>query len=456
MSETMSEKLATYIHDISWSDIPGEVIESAKLFILDYIASALAGYKVNGVFNKAITDVYLEMGGKRESSVFFYNKKVPSSHAALINAALGHGADLDDGHRIAQGHPGVTVIPVALALGEAFSLSGKDILLSIVVGYEIFVRVAKTMNPSHFTRGFHTTGTVGTLAAAATAAKIQGLQADTTQNALSLACLQAAGLLEVTNSGQMAKPFHPAKAAYNGIIAALAAKRGVVGPIEILEGDKGFLKAMTDTSNHDVLTHNLGSTFEITNCYFKLYPACRHTHGAIDAAIKLKGVGSYSYADIEKVKIFTYPAAIKLTGNIYFPRTVDEAKFSLPYAVATALYQGRFTLDELDTDKSLDENVKALVEKVEIVSDPALENREANIRGTRVELHLKSGNIIAERTDLPKGDPEVPVTKEDIIKKLSYCSEGILSSRQQQKLITFINYFEYKENIAGLFSLLKN
>jgi 2-methylcitrate dehydratase PrpD len=455
MSVPYSKLLANYIHGIVWSHIPDNVIETAKLFVLDYIASALAGYKVNSIFNKAITNVYFGMGGKGESSVFFYQKKLPAPHAALLNAAFGHGADLDDGHRTAQGHPGVTVIPVALSLGEAFELSGKDVLLSIVVGYEIFVRVAKTINPSHFNRGFHTTGTVGTLSAAAAAAKIFGLSTERIQHTLSLACLQSGGLLEVTNSGQMAKPFHPAKAAYNGIVAALAAREEIQGPSAIFEGDKGFLKAMCDGYNPDMLTHKLGSTFELTKCYFKLYPACRHTHAAIDAALKLRGQVSYSYSDIQKIKIYTYPAAIKLTGNIYLPRTVDEAKFSLPYAVATALYKGKFTLDELDTASSCTDSIKMLVEKIEIVSDPALENREANIRGAQVELYMDNGRVISERINLPKGDPEEPVGKEDIVIKLKYCSEGILTLSQQQRVIDFVENLEKKENINQLTGLLR-
>lgn len=301
-----------------------------------------------------------------------------------MNAALGHGADFDDGHRTALGHPGVTVIPVGLALGEAEGLRGKDNILSIIVGYQVFVKITSAINPSHFSKGFHTTGTVSTLAAAATAAKILGLKVNDIQNALSLGCLQSAGLLEVTGSGQMVKPFHPAKAAYNGIIASLIVKEGIVAPSEIFDGNKGFLLAMAGSLDFELDALKLGSEYEITNCYFRLYPTCRHIHSAVDAALEVKKTTSWMYDDIRKIRVTTYPAGIRLTGNIFFPHSADEAKFSLPYAVAKALYKGRFTLDEICESASLDERIKKLIEKVEIISDPAFEDRDVNIRGAQV------------------------------------------------------------------------
>lgn len=446
--------LSDYIHKLRYEDLPKEVVESAKLFLLDYLASAMAGYKINRIFNEALWNVVGGMGGKKESRVFFHKAKLPAPNAALLNAAYGHGADMDDGNRTAQGHPGVAVMPVALSLAEAHRLTGRDAITSMVAGYDIFVRLAAAMNPSHLSRGFHTTGTVGTIAAGGAAAKALNLNFDKVRNALSFAALQAAGLLEVAESGQMAKPLHPAKAAFNGILSARLSEAGAEGPRDPLEGRKGFIKAFTDHVDLDILLKDLGKDFRISSCYFKLYPACRHTHAAIDAASNLRRSGIHSPALLEKIKIHVYPAAINLTGSIHEPRNEDEAKFSLAYTVATALTRGNFTLKDLDVAKSFDQETRALVSKIEIISEPLLENRAANIRGARVELVLKDGTIRQEEVKLPKGEPEVPVTFEDIETKMASCADTVFPKERLQAIARTVKKLDKLNSISSLTKLL--
>jgi 2-methylcitrate dehydratase PrpD len=454
MDNRPTDLLADFIHKLRFEDLPKNVVESAKLFLLDYLASAMAGYKINRIFNEALWSVVGGMGGKKESRVFFHKAKLPAPNAALLNAAYGHGADMDDGNRTAQGHPGVVVMPVALSLTEAHRLTGRDAILAMVVGYDIFVRLATAMNPSHLSRGFHTTGTVGTIAAGGAAAKALNLTLSKVRNTLSFAALQAAGLLEVAESGQMAKPLHPAKAAFGGILSARLAEAGAEGPREPLEGRKGFIKAFTDHIDLDILLKDLGKDFRISSCYFKLYPACRHTHAAIDAASNLRRSGIPSPDLLEKIKIHIYPAAINLTGSIYEPRNEDEAKFSLAYTVATALTKGNFTLQNLDVAKSFDGETRALVSKIEIISDPLLENRAANIRGARVELVMKNGTTRQEEVKLPKGEPEVPVTFEDIEVKMKSCADTVFPEDRLRAISRTVQKLENLKNINSLTRLL--
>ncbi len=454
MEKQPTDLLANYVYRLRYEDLPGEVVESAKLVLLDYLASAMAGYKINRIFNEALWGVVGDMGGKKESRVLFQGTRLPAPHAAMMNAAYGHGADMDDGHRTAQGHPGVGTIPVALALAEAHGLSGRDAIVAIVAGYDIFVRMATALNPSHLSRGFHTTGTIGTIAAAGAAAKALNLPLAGVRNALSLAALQAAGLLEVAESGQMAKPFHPAKAAFNAILAARLAEAGAEGPRLPLEGRKGFIKAFADQADLDALGQDLGKKYRISSCYIKLYPACRHTHGAIDAALKLRQGGLFSPNALKAVKVHIYPAAINLTGSIYKPKNVDEAKFSLAYTVATALTKGHFTLKDLDAAKGLDKETRGVISKLEIVSEPKLENRAANLRGARVELVLKNGTTLREEVKLPKGDPEVPVTDEDMENKLRFCAEDVLPEARQRAILKTVKKLDRLENVSGLMKLL--
>jgi 2-methylcitrate dehydratase PrpD len=454
MDKRPTDLLSDYIHKLRYEDLPKNVVESAKLFLLDYLASAMAGYKINRIFNEALWNVVGGMGGKKESRVFFHEAKLPAPNAALMNGAYGHGADMDDGNRTAQGHPGVAVMPVAISLAEAHRLTGREAILAIVVGYDIFVRLATAINPSHLSRGFHTTGTVGTIAAGGAAAKALNLNLDQVRNALSLATLQAAGLLEVAESGQMAKPLHPAKAAFNGILSARLSEAGAEGPREPLEGRKGFIKAFTDHVDLDILLKGLGRDFRIASCYVKLYPACRHTHAAIDAASTLRSGGLPSPALLEKVKVHVYPAAINLTGTIYEPKNEDEAKFSLAYTVATALTKGNFTLQDLDVAKSFDRETRALVSKIEIISDPLLENRAANIRGARVELVMKNGTIRREEVKLPKGEPEVPVTFEDIEVKMASCADTVFPEERLQAIARTVKKLDSLKDIGTLTRLM--
>jgi 2-methylcitrate dehydratase PrpD len=438
MSKQPTGLLAEYVHNLQWDALPAEVVESAKLRVLDYLASAMAGYRLNRTFSETVTRMYRDMGGAEESRVLFSDLRLPAPNAAFLNAAYGHGADIDDGHRAAQGHPGIVVIPAAFALAEAERRNGKDVILSIVAGYDVFVRLASAVNPAHFNRGFHSTGTVGTVAAGAAAAKVLKLDFNGVRNAISLAAVQAAGVHEISESAQASKPLSPAKAAYGGVLAARMASLGIEGPREALEGSKGFIKAFTDKFDFEVLQNKLGQRFDITGCYVKLYPACRHCHGAIDAAIRLREAGDARLDSIDKIKVFIYPAAIKIVGSIFEPASADEAKFSLPYAVATALHNGSFTLADLDVAHSFHSSIRELVRKVEIVGDPALENRAAKLRGSRVQLLFNDGTSKEIAVTLPKGDPEVPVIKADVENKLRLCAQGLIPTDRQEALISTV------------------
>lgn len=426
--------LSKYVKNLEYKDLSVHVIEYTKLLVLDYLASAMAGYKVNKVFNKYVLDVFGGMGGKQESSILFGGGQLPASTAALINAVYGHGADLDDGHRTAQGHPGVTVIPTILALAEANDVSGEDVITAIVAGYDVYVRLSNAVMPSHFLRGFHGTGTIGSIAAGAAAAKIMGLSEEGVERSISLAAVQASGLFEVSESGQMAKPINAGNATRTGIISALLAKAGSDAPKDPLEGKKGFFKAFTDKVDLDFLFRDLGEKYEITTCYIKLYPACRHAHAPVDVALKLRKNGLPSLDMIEKVKIYTYPAAINVVGNILEPVSADEAKFSMTYSTATALLTGKFTLEDLEKASCMSDEVRTMIRRMEIISEPELENRACNIRGSRVEIIMTDGTVRTEAVILPKGDPEVPLEDGDMREKLRFCAKDLYNEETQQTL----------------------
>lgn len=426
---------------------------SVRFRILDYVISAIAGLKVNNDYNHMVERVMYGFGGNEQSSVLFCEKKVPAPAAAYMNASYGHGADLDDGHKTANGHPGVAVIPAVLALAESEDRSNQSVYEGILTGYEIYIRVSNAVQPSALQRGFHGTGVVGAVAASAACAKLLGLDADKTCQAISYGAVQASGLFEVSESGQMTKPVNPANACRTGVISALMAREGIHAPIHPFEGVKGFYKAFSGNPHVEEITSGLGGPLLIDTSYVKLYPACRHLHPVVDAGAALRKMDDVNLNQIKSIKITTYPNSILVTGNIRKPVSADEGKFSMTYALAKALQNGTYTLDDLEDCKNMSPETSALIDKMEIIPDQFYENKEDHIRGCHVALIMEDGRMIEVSRLLPKGDPETPLTEADLMGKMSSCCKGIYGRSEQSDIYKCIMQDEILD-LGHLFHIL--
>ncbi len=448
-----TSKLANFIYGLQFENLPPNVINKTKEVILDYIGVLLAAYNNGSLLSTKLTELIIRYGGAEEATIIGFGVKVPVINAALCNGVLSHVVELDDGHRIARGHPGVTVVSSALATAEYLGSSGKEMITAIVAGYDVFVRVASSINPSHLQRGYHTTGTCGTLAAAASAAKLLRLKPEEISNALGLSGIQAAGLLEVTIDGQMAKPLHPGKSAFAGVLSGLMAKDGVQGPKTIIEGAKGFAKTMSDRCDYDLMLKDLNELFHINDCYVKLYPSCRHTHSPIDAVLDLLKENHFSHSDIDKILIRTYPTAISFAGEIYKPKTPEEAKFSIPYCVCAAIVKGKLGLRELEPDCLYNSSIVSLTDKVELEADENLESASPDIKGAEVYITLNDGCKLYKRINLPKGEVENPVSRDELINKFTYCTDNYFDDEKKQELINKVFNVEKIDDISKFISL---
>ena len=409
--------------------------------LLDFFAAMFAGYKQNKQFANEVETVVLNQGGIAESTVLFKEYKVPARSAAFLNSLYGHGAELDDGNKKAMGHVGVHIIPAVISLAEAENKSMDEVMVAIVSGYEAYIRISSAAQPGMVNRSFHSTGFAGAPACAVACAKLLGLNAEGIESAMSLACTMASGLLTYSESQQMIKPINPAKAAETGVFAARLAQRGIKGPENCLEGPHGWFKAVTDIVEESIITERFDHLL-IHDCYFKLYPSCRHTHCGIEAAINLYNVIKYTKKSIENVNVYIYPNAIKLAGQIKYPVDTDETKFSIYYTLACALIFGEYGVDYMKPPRC-DEKVCELIEKIHLIPDESMEVRERGIRGTRIEVTMSDGDVFSNTVLVPKGDPENPLSREDIIRKLKTCANGIISNDHLIKLI------EYLENFGG-------
>jgi 2-methylcitrate dehydratase PrpD len=453
MSIHATEKLTGFIENIEYSHFNTEVIAAAKASLLDFIGVAIAGSHA-AQLNELLMDSLVRFDGSDESTILGGSKKASAIHAALINATSGHSLDLDDGHRQALGHPGVCVVPAALALGEAIASSGQQVLTAIIAGYETFIRIAKSMNPEIFSRGFHTTGVCGTIAAAAAAAKLLSFNQKKISGTLGIAAIQSAGLLIVVHSGQMMKPLNAGKAAYNGVLAAMLAKGGASGPQNFLEEKDGFGQAFAGDWDPSILLSDLGSRFSITECYRKLYPACRHSHAAIDAALSIRNSNKIVIDEIQEIRITTYPAALKLTQKENMPTDVPGTRFNLAFAVSLALVKGGAGLADFSMASVNDPNIQRLFEKVKFISDPSFESKKDNIRGSEVEILLPNRQSFRTKVLLPRGEPENPATTEELEEKFKDCTAAFWSTPQKREVIHTIRALEKLDNIRNLTKLL--
>ena len=449
MPDHATEKLADFIEKLEYTDFTAKVVTAAKTSLLDFIGVAIAGSR-GARLNESLMDALVQFDGSDDSTILGQSKQASAVHAALINATSGHSLDLDDGHRQALGHPGVCVVPAALALGESAASSGQQILTAIVAGYETFIRIAKSMNPAIFSRGFHTTGVCGTVAAAAAAAKILGFDREKICDALGIAAIQSSGLLIVVHSGQMMKPLNAGKAAYNGVLSALLARAGAGGPQKILEGQDGFAQAFAGDWDPSLLLSDIGNRFSITECYRKLYPSCRHSHAAIDAALAIRNTNKIAIDEIQEIRVKTYPAALKLTQKERMPVDVPGTRFNLAFAVCLALTKGRAGLADFSTDSINNPNIRRLFEKVQFTSDPSFEAKEDNIRGAEVEILINDNTTFKSKVQLPKGEPENPATTAELDDKFKDCIGGFWSKQKKEDVISAIRNLERLDDIRML------
>lgn len=418
-------------------------IDQLHRLIIDFMAAAYAGFQQNRGFNERVESVVYSQGGAEESTVFLQGKKYPARIAAFMNSLYGHGAELDDGNKKAAGHAGVHLIPAVFALAEKLGSSCNDVLIALATGYEAYIRISSAAQPGLVARGFHSTGMAGTLACAAACARLYHLDAQGIEDAIALATTMTGGLLSYGDSRPAIKPLNPGKAAENGVFSAMLAAEGVQGPTESLEGQNGWFHAVTDEVHEEYLKGS--NHLLLHDCYFKLYPSCRHTHCGIDAAAALhKHVKA---EEIEKVNVYIYPNAIKLAG-IKIPKDQDETKFSIQYTLACGLLFGSYGIADMDPPR-LTPDVLDLIEKTELIPDEMMEDRSKGIRGTRVEVVLKDGSRYEETVTVPKGDPEKPLTRDDIIDKLRTCAKGQADEKTLMRLVQAIEKIEGKEKFRN-------
>jgi len=409
-----SRELAEFAAGLRAEDIPAEVLERTTDLFLDWFGSALAGKAARPV--ESIARFMHAMGPQAGPSEVLIDRRGSSPLvAATINAAASHFAEQDDVHNGAVFHPAAVVFPPALAAAQALRLSGRDLLVAAVAGYEVGIRVGEFLGRSHY-RVFHTTGTAGTLAAAAATGRLLGLSADGMQHAFGSAGTQSAGLWEFLRDGADSKQLHTAHAAGAGLSAAWLAADGFTAARRILEGDRGMAAAMSSDAEPARLTAGLGRRWTVLETSFKFHASCRHTHPAADALLQCMRTHRLEAADIQRVTAFVHQGAIDVLGPVVDPQTVHQAKFSMGTVLGLAAVHGRVGLAEFDAGFR-HPDVIALRDRVDMVLDDEVDSAYPARWIGKVQVRTNDGRILQARVDEPKGDPGNTLSREELDEK---------------------------------------
>lgn len=449
---TVQELIGRFAYDLRYTSLPEEVVLRAKYCLLDYLGVALAGSTSSLACR--YYSLMKEIGGIKESIMIGDGGLVPAMWAATTNGAIGHVHELDDGDRFALGHPGVTSVPSAIAVGEREESSGKEIITAIVLGYEVFSRIARAVNPSHRARGFHTTSTCGTFGAAIASGKLMGLDSDQLSSALGIAGIQAAG---IAHGGEksLLKPLQVGKTCGNGVLAAMLAQMDIPTSTTIIDGERGFALAVSDNVDLDIITKDLGRHFKILDSYVKFHAACRHTHPSIDAVLDLRRRYDLRPNDVKRIVVRTYAAAAKLgTGpSRYRPLSPHAAKFSIPYVVAVAITEGKADIDSFSSKKIKDTTILGLSDKVKVEEDEKMTTKVPNKRGSTVEVETNDGHVLSSTFENPIGEPENLDFKK-VEEKFYSLSIKRISEEKAKELYTMVMNLERVEDISILRGLL--
>jgi len=449
MKLSISQKCSEFVNSTSWSDIPEEVREKSKYYFLDWIGALIAGSSTHEA--SIIRNIIEKQGGTLQANVIGLEQKTSVLNAALGNGYISHILEVDDVHKKSISHPAAPIDSAALSVAQSINASGEDLLLAIILGYEIMLRIGEAVTPSHY-KIWHTTATCGTFGAAVASGKLYNLDSVQLTNSLGNAGTQAAGLWEFLEDGAMSKYLHVGKAAFNGVLSSLLAKEGYTGAIKIFEGERGFIKAYS-TEKCPEEFKNLGKPFKIVETSIKNYASCTHTHTAIDSVLSIVNKEKLNPDQIAKIKIFTYDNAERIAG-FKNPKSPIEAKFSLSYCVASAVYYGKVNLDNFTSKKINDHAIKRLIKIIEINTRDDLNKLHPEKWPARVEIITRNNCIYKEGFDYPKGSPENPLSCKELQQRFIDFSTRSISYSKAKYLMENILKIEEINNINQLFTNL--
>ncbi len=443
----VTRRLAEFVASTAPDAITPDAREQAKRAVLDTFGVALAGTPED--VSRIVAEWVREDGGREEATVLGHGFRAPIAQAALANGASAHALDFDDVSMNMRGHPSVPLMPAVLAVGEKLGSSGPNLIEAFVLGFEVECKLGRAIGGPHYALGWHATSTLGSIGAAAACSRLMRLDIDRTQAALAVAGSLASGLRQ--NFGTMTKPLHAGWAAHNGVVAATLAHRGITADAAALEGESGFLRAMSGGAEFDptAAVRDLGEPWEIVDpgIGVKLYPCCYATHRAIDAALEIRDSVTEN-SDPQRVEVTVTPGTLApLIARL--PDTGLEAKFSMEYCIAAALTDGRIILESFRDGAVQRDDIRSLMPRIRV--NEGGESMQFPIGGV-AEVVTQGADSTEHRSRVatPRGDPRNPLTWEQLATKFRDCA-GLVT--QNDKLEGILRAVESLEEMPDVHEL---
>lgn len=455
---TAAQRLASFASSLAWEDVPEEVVEAAKLHLLDTLGCGLAAHAL-GIAGEGRAAL-AEAGGEPQSSVIGLGGGLPAASAAFANAMLCHALDFDDTHSDSVCHVSATVCPAAAAVAEGQGADGRELLTAIVAGNEVVTRIGMAASGAFHKRGFHPTAICGIFGATAAACRLAGAGEAATASAFGVAGSFAGGLFAYLEDGTATKPLHPAWAAHGAVLAARLAALGAEGPPSVLEGKFGlyhaFLGAEKGEIDVDSLIDTLGERWETPRIAFKPYPACHYMHGCLGAAAEATGGRPLAPEQIDEV-VVTIPAAgvslvLEPAEAKVAPRTDYEGKFSLQYSAAAMLVRGRVGVADYTDEAIADPAVLEVARKVRYETKEYPTYPQAFPGGIRVRL--AGGTTLEADFPYQRGGPENPMTAAEVRAKFRENAAPALPGGAVDELEEGVLALDEQDDLRSLFGLL--
>ena len=410
MGKNITDRFLDSLMELSEQALSEKAVLQAKMSLIDYIACANIGEYLLHEENEAYVSNFQEETGI--SPVIGLGKKVTAVPAATLNGMNAHAAELDDGCRYGMFHPGAPIFSALLALAGSRKMDAKHFLKGVVTGYEAAIRLASAVQPGHKLRGYHASGTCGTIGAAIGLGAALDYSQEQMKTVLSAAATDSAGILQVMDDSSKLKPYNIGRAAAAAVNAACMGRTRLSGPEDILGGERGFLKVMAQDVQEEYLVKGLGDGYAMEAIYRKPYAACRHSHAAIEAALKLRESVLAEKMPVRRVEVSTYGLAVKGHNHIRISGP-SSARMSIPYAVASALLYGEAGYQQFEGKYLSDQRLLELTEKVEVRESKELSALVPQKRAAVVRVETEK-KVFECRVDFPKGEPENPITKEEL------------------------------------------
>jgi 2-methylcitrate dehydratase PrpD len=437
--------LAAFATDLQFEQIPQEVIEHAKLCLLDSVGCAF--YGANSQEARIVVEVVRDWSTKPESSIWVHGLKTACANAALANSTMVNSFTLDDSHRGANIKCSAVLVPAALSVAERIgSIDGKSLLTALVAGYEVSIHVGMSMCPNLQLRGYHPVGSVGGFGAAAAAGKLLGLNTDQMVHAFGIVGTQGGGLM----AGQfdsMVKRMHGGKAAQNGVFSAFLAAQGFKGIANILEAEYGgFCKTLSDECDMELITKGLGTDFETLNIYFRRYCCSGATLAAVDAILELIQEVPIEVENVKEIVVRASEVTVKHNGWPYSPVNAITAQSNMAYGVAVGLLEGDAFVDQFTETKLSDPKILELTRKVRVVTDEEITRRgQKGKHNVKIEVHLKDGQSLIRSIDKARS-----VKSDEVMDKFKILAEKVVDQSKMKKIAESIMELEDLPDIGLL------